>query len=204
MNVICTAVLAFCIENIYSTCLHASRQNGAEHKPGDSRWLAAHNALNVTLFPPLFFFSALYYTDVPSTLSVVAFHLYFVYSTARRTPWWLRLVILYLLGAVSLSFRQTNIFWVAVFPAAVVMVEYLDQSHEIVKHSMHKKTKGFGDSLINVAKTSWNTNVVYDPRLTEASIDGTPHVSLLSTGTTADRSQIISCASSPSRPVSSR
>src|SRR4051812_7721932 len=31
----------------------------------------AHTALNIALFPPLFFFSALYYTDVISTLVVL-------------------------------------------------------------------------------------------------------------------------------------
>lgn len=50
-----------------------------------------------------------------------------------------------LLGGVALGFRQTNIFWVAVFPAAIRLVRELDQGHHLVKESMYKGAEGFGD-----------------------------------------------------------
>lgn len=140
-----------------------------------------HAAFNVCLFPPLFFFTALYYTDVGSTTVVLwmlallngrpthvgnvavrllnslcivlagwlAIHKHFlaavgvlsigqglVYAVKvssgpstlpnsafanKDTPAWLLL----LLGVAALSFRQTNVFWVAVFPVGSRIVTRL-------------------------------------------------------------------------------
>ena len=134
------------------------------------RWRAAHTGLNIALFPPLFFFSALYYTDVTSTLSVLAFHKHLVLQ--QSTPLWQRNAMLFILGALSLTFRQTNIFWVAVFPAAIVLVSEIDSGHDLVKGSMYRRVDGFGDSLVSVMKQSWKTNALYDPPVTEARFDG--------------------------------
>ena len=138
---------------------------------------AAHSALNIALLPPLFFFSALYYTDVASTLSVMLCFYPLICSDERASNgsavkqiWWH--VRLFLLGLVSLTFRQTNIFWVAVFPAAAVMLRELDQGHELVKESMYNKSKGFGDTMSNVARTSWKMDILYDPPVRDASVEG--------------------------------
>ncbi|MCO5551204.1 hypothetical protein L7F22_004703 [Adiantum nelumboides] len=56
----------------------------------------------IALLPPLYFFSFLYYTDVLSTLTVVA-----MFSAARRD----RLCSAALLGGASLIVRQTNVVW---------------------------------------------------------------------------------------------
>ena len=66
----------------------------------------AHTVLNMCLFPALFFFYALYYTDVASTFSVL--YAYYCHLKKQKKR-------LFLAGLVSLWFRQTNIFWVAIF-----------------------------------------------------------------------------------------
>ena len=77
-----------------------------------------------------------------------------------------------LLGSVSLMFRQTNIFWVAIFPAAIVLVSELDRGHRVVKNSMYRRTEGFGDTVLSVARTSWKMEVVFDPSVRDAWIEG--------------------------------
>lgn len=130
-----------------------------------------HHALNLVLFPPLFFFTALYYTDVASTASVLLFHWAFLKLQGSST--WLRIPLLTLLGSFSLLFRQTNIFWIAVFPAGLTLVRELDHGHDAVKQSMVRRSEGFGDTLYSVAKTSWKMNIVYDAPVADAWLEGT-------------------------------
>ena len=165
-NVVCMIALAWIVEKIFS------HRMGGGQKAGYGTFSAAHSALNIALLPPLFFFSALYYTDVASTLSVMLCFYPLICSdeSAVNQVWWhLRLFVL---GLVSLTFRQTNIFWVAVFPAAAVVLRELDQGHVLVKESMYNKSKGFGDTMASVARTSWKMDVLYDPPVRDASMEG--------------------------------
>jgi alpha-1,2-glucosyltransferase len=165
-NVVCMVALAWIVEKIFS-----HRMGGAQ-KAGYGTFSAAHSALNIALMPLLFFFSALYYTDVASTLSVMLCFYPLICSdeSVVKQIWWhLRLFVL---GLVSLTFRQTNIFWVAVFPAAAVVLRELDQGHELVKESMYNKSKGFGDTMASVARTSWKMDVLFDPPVRDASMEG--------------------------------
>ena len=92
--------------------------------------LDAHTALNIALFPPLFFFSGLYYTDVLSTLVVLAS--YSTYLSQRRSPNSLLSTILTInIGVLALLFRQTNIFWVAVFPAGLAVIDTLKEHDDV-------------------------------------------------------------------------
>ena len=150
----------------------ASTYDERQSGKGYGRASARLSALNITLFPPLFFFSALYYTDVASTFSVLIFYYYFVRSRQRQTHALVRVPILLVLGLTSLLFRQTNIFWVAIFPAGIILIEEIDKGHEVVKHSMHRRVEGFGDSYMSVARTSWKLQVVYDPSVCEAGLEG--------------------------------
>lgn len=166
-NIVCMIALAWIVERIFR-----HRMNNRPDEKGRS-WLSSHSALNTALLPPLFFFSALYYTDVASTLSVLMCFYPLICSDESEVKqiWWhLRL---FFLGLVSLSFRQTNIFWVAVFPAVAVLFRELDQGHEVIKESMFNRSKGFGDTYFNVAKTSWKMEVLYDPPVRDASAEGT-------------------------------
>ncbi|KAK5171057.1 glucosyltransferase [Saxophila tyrrhenica] len=143
-------------------------------KPGGyDHWASQHSALNVTLFPPLFFFAALYYTDVPSTLSVLIFYWLFLHFSGPRKFSPLRTPALVLSGISSLFFRQTNIFWVAIFPAGLVLVNELDRAHDAVKNSMYRREEGFGDTWTSIVRTSWKMSAVYDPAVRNASISGT-------------------------------
>ncbi|KAI1660663.1 glycosyltransferase family 59 protein [Daldinia decipiens] len=84
----------------------------------DSFW----TGINVTLFPVLFFFSGLYYTDVLSTFVVLLAyinHLGRMYSDNPSTASNVRTIFL---GLLALSVRQTNIFWVVVYMGGLEIV----------------------------------------------------------------------------------
>lgn len=82
-----------------------------------------HVAFNICLFPPLFFFSALYYTDVISTASVLLQH--WIRTGVKDDLYCLRSLSLFMHGLVALTFRQTNIFWVALLPAMLDVIDDL-------------------------------------------------------------------------------
>lgn len=123
----------------------------------------------MALFPPLFFFSALYYTDVWSTLFVVLFYVQIIEGKHTGILGFLKLLGL---GLASLACRQTNIFWVAIFPAGIALLQEIDKGHTAVKDSIHRGVQGFGDGIYSVAKQSWKMEVVYDPPVRDAWIDG--------------------------------
>jgi alpha-1,2-glucosyltransferase len=125
----------------------------------------AHSALNIALFPPLFFFSALYYTDVMSTLAVLLS--YHAFLTRKNTPnvlmHSLRIVVV---GVLALLFRQTNVFWVAVFPAGLAAVDVLATKQE--------KNSQASDSFQSVFKDAWSQGKVYDIPVGDAGPRGMP------------------------------
>ena len=131
-----------------------------------------HSALNIALFPPLFFFSALYYTDVVSTIAVLMFYWYFLFAQKRQLSTPAQFLPTICLGLASLLFRQTNIFWVAIFPAGLVLINELDRGHPVVKDSMHRRAEGFGDSMLSIARTSFKMEVVYDLPVRDAWLEG--------------------------------
>jgi alpha-1,2-glucosyltransferase len=81
-----------------------------------------HSGFNIALFPLLFFFSGLYYTDVLSTCVVLAMYRLFLERKGARANSAAGLIWLYPVGLIALSMRQTNIFWVAVFMGALELV----------------------------------------------------------------------------------
>lgn len=76
---------------------------------------AIQTGLNVALFPVLFFYSGLYYTDVFSTLAVLLAYNHHIGRIGRDRSSLLSDIWTILLGVVALSMRQTNIFWVVVY-----------------------------------------------------------------------------------------
>ena len=127
-----------------------------------------HTSLNIALFPPLFFFSALYYTDVLSTLYVMmSFDLYLRRRNLQQTN--LRSSIeIVISGLLALSCRQTNIFWVAVFPAGLTAVRVLKSA----KQKYLDKTKFSPLTMTECARTAWESGHVYDCPASEASLIG--------------------------------
>ncbi|KAG9190720.1 alpha-1,2-glucosyltransferase [Alternaria panax] len=120
-----------------------------------------HSALNTALFPPLFFFSALYYTDVMSTLVVL-----FAYSAYLTTSISSRAIVgstsTVALGVFALLLRQTNIFWVAVFPAGLAVIDALkkDASSTVPRSS----------DVMSAVQTSWNYGAIYDCCVQDAAL----------------------------------
>ncbi|KAJ4319609.1 glucosyltransferase [Neodidymelliopsis sp. IMI 364377] len=121
-------------------------------------------AFNIASFPPLFFFGALYYTDVMSTAAVLLSYQAFLNTTTKlrsSTGNVLDHLITVSIGVVALFFRQTNIFWVAVFPAGLTVVEVLQENGCTSEGSSQK---GF----LAVLQESWSQGTIYDRTLQEA------------------------------------
>ncbi|KAF1940815.1 hypothetical protein EJ02DRAFT_379113 [Clathrospora elynae] len=121
-----------------------------------ARALDAHSALNIALFPPLFFFSALYYTDVMSTMVVLLS--YSGYLTSESVAGELSTVFI---GVSALFFRQTNIFWVAIFPAGLAVVDVLKREAE------HPASPTVGDYKA-ILHDSWSKGIIYDCSIQDA------------------------------------
>jgi len=79
------------------TCFHQRL------RPPASAFVPALEAVIISAFPICWFFGMLYYTDVPSLLTVVL-----TIVAATRDRHWLAAA----LGALSCTFRQTNVVWV--------------------------------------------------------------------------------------------
>ncbi|OAQ90118.1 glucosyltransferase [Purpureocillium lilacinum] len=76
---------------------------------------ALHTAFNIALFPLLFFFSGLYYTDVLSTAVVVGAFLNHLKRVARDRSSVASDLFTIAIGLLALLMRQTNVFWIVVF-----------------------------------------------------------------------------------------
>lgn len=118
-----------------------------------------HAVLNICLFPPLFFFFGLYYTDVWSALSVL---ITIRYHQKMATKY------LVLAGIVSLFFRQTNIFWVAIYLGGLEVARRLRRGRPGVEYvpSATWRAVVFG---------SWQNLCIYDPLVAQASFEGARH-----------------------------
>lgn len=122
---------------------------GIKSNTPNTNWGLVHRAVNIALFPPLFFFSGLYYTDVGSTAFVLLTYYLFLAGGHKGSS------ILFLpIAVASLFFRQTNIFWMAVFPAA---------------QSLFNLVQGSSDAAASSATKSED---VADPDMSRASITG--------------------------------
>ena len=95
---------------------------------GQTPFTTALTAFNIASFPPLFFFGALYYTDIMSTAAVLISYHAFLKTAAQSQRSLSDDLIAVLSGIVALFFRQTNIFWVAVFPAGLTVVQVLQEN----------------------------------------------------------------------------
>jgi alpha-1,2-glucosyltransferase len=71
-----------------------------------------------------------------------------------------------LFSLMALSFRQTNIFWVAVFPAGLNVISALKTSARSQKTSGTTTTR-------ELVQESWNEGVIYDCSVQEAGLAGT-------------------------------
>ncbi|RGP74236.1 alpha-1,2 glucosyltransferase alg10 [Fusarium longipes] len=114
-NVFALAVLAYlalqCRREIEARLYEASFSTRLRN----TSQYALHTAFNIALFPLLFFFSGLYYTDVASTAAVLAAYLNHLKRMGQDQSSVLSDLETICLGVFTLCFRQTNVFWVVVF-----------------------------------------------------------------------------------------
>lgn len=91
-------------------------------------WSFTHTAINICLFPPLFFFSGLYYTDIASLLFVLlTYHATILYLQSKSNSFGLVALQLFY-GAGALILRQTNVFWVGIFPIGLAALRIAGNS----------------------------------------------------------------------------
>lgn len=132
---------------------------------------AVHTGMNIGLFPLLFFFSALYYTDVFSTLAVL---LAFQNHLQRVSPWgksWLSDLWTVVLGVAALCMRQTNVFWVVVFMGG------LEAIHAVKTQPLPSSTQVSGRPTDFLGKVKYYVKLyswgyIHDPTLNLVSLDG--------------------------------
>ncbi|OBT83229.1 hypothetical protein VE02_08221 [Pseudogymnoascus sp. 03VT05] len=129
----------------------------------DLSWEVSHEALNMCLFPPLFFFSGLYYTDVLSTLVVVV--AYFAFQRGAGGTSTGGGLLAYGLGIVGLVMRQTNVFWVGVFLAGM---EWVRACTNMVAKGPTQGGQGKDASLIERALGPYMRGKLHDPSIEEA------------------------------------
>lgn len=130
---------------------------------GRTPFSTAFTAFNIASFPPLFFFSALYYTDVMSTAAVLISYQALLEAIAKPQKTWSDDLIAIVSGLVALLFRQTNIFWVAVFPAGLTVVS-------ILKDNGAMRSRADKDGIVTVLKESWSQSRIPDPLLRDGGL----------------------------------
>jgi alpha-1,2-glucosyltransferase len=138
---------------------------------------AIHTAVNIALFPPLFFFSGLYYTDVLSTCVVLLAYREFLQRKGAYTNSTTGSFTVFVTGLLSLLMRQTNIFWVAVFMGALEVMRCIEA---MPKRTVRKKKSTSAKEAIMAEFESYNQGNIHDPELSNAGIEGKISTNLLS------------------------
>lgn len=150
------------------------RISSHERSPGQTKkgWIPStaevHTVVNIMLFPPLFFFYGLYYTDVLSVRSVLI--VYYYHLDHRRGS------SIAAAGMISLAFRQTNVFWVAIYIGGLELQRVLPRRIELNHSPNYKKwlqEHSSGSSFRAIVKRTWISGRVYDPPMSDASMEGT-------------------------------
>jgi alpha-1,2-glucosyltransferase len=126
-----------------------------------------NTALNIALFPPLFFFSALFYTDVWSTLLVLLNYVVLLRKMTAFGGLFDDFAII-VVGVMALLFRQTNIFWVAVFPAGLVVIDALKTN---APPANSPKPTTFAETV----HKGWADGIIHDCAVQDAGLPGARH-----------------------------
>lgn len=127
-----------------------------------------HTAMNIALFPPLFFFSGLFYTDVISTAVVLRTYKLFLGRRGVAENNGRGLVWVYVSGVVALTMRQTNIFWVAVFMGGLEAVRTVKAN---ASSTTEPAPKTLQEQVVSALK-QWTRGQIHDIPLNQAGIHG--------------------------------
>jgi len=178
MNGIAIALITL-VASSCRTMLEAQARQARGVNPGDQSFslYSIHSAFNIALFPPLFFFSALYYTDVASALMVLACYQDY-YDRRERLSLGQHSAALYLrtiiTGVAALLMRQTNIFWVVIFMGGLEVVD-------AVKTLEPRSTKAPQfvtlSQMLRYYLWRYSLGDIHDPPVSYASPDGRYRVS---------------------------
>lgn len=107
--------LLFAFGNLYLCNAILNKLNFGQKNFGF--WHSAFNALTLSQFPLLYFFTFLYYTDAGSTFAILL-----SYLLALHGSHFLAAVI----GAFAILFRQTNVIWITFF-ASLALTETIER-----------------------------------------------------------------------------
>lgn len=160
-NIIGSVLLAWLVRSLLLLNIEVRDGNcGRKHEsnvrckrcPNWSGWELIHTTINVYLFPPLFFFYGLYYTDVLSALSVL--YAYRCYLAKQQTR------VLFA-GLLSLLFRQTNIFWVSFFLGGLELCRTIPKGRPEIEFPSQP-------TFYDVIEGSWQHASAYDPLISQA------------------------------------
>ncbi|KAI2624761.1 glycosyltransferase family 59 protein [Xylaria nigripes] len=153
-----------CISALVLICRASLAQNSS--RSGNDGGISVNDTMtgiNVALFPVLFFFSGLYYTDPASTLIVLLAYANHLSRVRTKQPTFLNDVYSLVLGILTLGFRQTNIFWV------VVYIGGLEAIHVIkTLNPQPVKTPNFQTVSEQIRFYAWRYSIgdIHDPPLT--------------------------------------
>ena len=148
-----SSVLCLLAKTNYEGHVTSKQESEASWSPAE----LVHVAINICLFPPLFFFYGLYYTDILSALSVlVAYRCYLSNEYEAITVG---------AGLLSLLFRQTNIFWVSVFLGGLAVCRAMPKGRPNIEFSD-------GQTIYEIIQASWRHAAAYDPPISEAFFEG--------------------------------
>lgn len=135
--------------------LDEERNNNLKKTKSLSRWSIGelnHTLFNICVFPPLFFFYGLYYTDVVSAQFVLL--AYNLFSQGRTKSF-------VLAGLCTLFFRQTNIFWVSVFFGGLKVCRSLPNGRPGIEFPE-------SPTILDVVEGSWQHSSIYNPLVSQA------------------------------------
>lgn len=144
-------------------------ERNARPTPGATIY-AVHTAFNIALFPVIFFFSGLYYTDVVSTLIVLVAYRNHLARLGEETPCFLNGLKTVVFGVLALLMRQTNVFWVVVYMGATEAVHAIRS----IKPAPVETPKGPLSFVEHVKFYAWRDSVgeLHDPKLNSSGPQG--------------------------------
>lgn len=151
-----------------------SEQRMGQQRSSSLSTYAIHTGMNIGLCPLLFFFSALYYTDVFSTLTVLLAFQNHLERVSPRGKSWLDDLWTVVLGVSALFMRQTNVFWVVVFMGGLEAVHAVKTLllPSNVQGWVHPKDAGLVE-LVKYYTDLCSCGYIHDPALNLVSLDGT-------------------------------
>ncbi|KAL9127245.1 MAG: hypothetical protein Q9217_003843 [Psora testacea] len=160
INQLAVFFLAWILQQLiaYISGIRASKPTTSKDKSGTTKQplsYLAHTTVNVLLFPLLFFFYGLYYTDTLSVLSVLLTY-YFHLQGKQKS--------LVVSGLASLLFRQTNVFWVVVYLAGLQMQRVLPRGKPSIEFPSQP-------TIRDIIEGSWTHSCTFDPFVDESGVE---------------------------------